>query len=248
MNDKSNIPEHSICKRCGKTVTDTYCSNCGLKKELNRIDYSYLTQELGSLFFFEKGFLYTVKEMLVRPGKSVRRFLYQERDTFVKPLIFVIVTSVIYSILNYSLGFKDGYIKFSDSAESYVLIIGSLATSNYGYTNITIAICITFWVKLLFKHKNINFYEIAVLICYLLGVEMLIFALGGILETIFSGDYAQLAAVISMLYLTWGIGQFFNEGKKVYFKGFLSYMLGVVTWLTIVSIIGLSLDYITINM
>ncbi len=244
MDSDTNFSEANICKRCGETVTGEYCSNCGLKKDLVRIDHNYLVKELGSLFFFEKGFLYTVKEMLVRPGKSVNRFLHEDRDVFVKPLIFVIVTSIIYSLLSYFIGFKDGYINISDSVDSYITIIVNLATSNYGYTNITVAICITLWVKLLFRKNQINFYEVAILICYLLGIEMLFFSLGGILETLFSGQFSQFAAFISIAYLTWGIGQFFGEGKKGYLKGFMTYFLGVVTWGIIVLAVGLSLDYI----
>ncbi len=47
---------------------------------------------------FDKGIFYTIKELLIRPGENIPKFIHNDRNRLVKPLIFVIVCSLIYTI------------------------------------------------------------------------------------------------------------------------------------------------------
>ena len=66
---------------------------------LKRIDGRYVWDEISSVLNFEKGFLYTTKELFLRPGKTVREFIQKDRNRLVKPIIFIIICSFIYSII-----------------------------------------------------------------------------------------------------------------------------------------------------
>lgn len=65
---------------------------------MTRIDANYLLQELCSVLSFEKGFLFTVRELSTNPGKSIKDFLNEDRNRLVKPVLFLIVTSYLYYI------------------------------------------------------------------------------------------------------------------------------------------------------
>ncbi|MEM6298978.1 MAG: DUF3667 domain-containing protein, partial [Bacteroidota bacterium] len=61
------------------------------KKPLKRIDKAYILSEISSVLNLEKGIFYTIKELLIRPGKSIRTFIHEDRTRLVKPIVFIIV-------------------------------------------------------------------------------------------------------------------------------------------------------------
>jgi hypothetical protein len=63
--EKQDKLEYSI--KCQNKITENYCSICGNLKELKRIDKNYIFSEIESVLNFDKGILYTVKELLIRP-------------------------------------------------------------------------------------------------------------------------------------------------------------------------------------
>ena len=62
---------------------------------------------------FDRGILYTVRELLLRPGKTVRQFIQEDRNRLVKPIVFIIVCSLIYSLIQQVVRFEDGYVGYS---------------------------------------------------------------------------------------------------------------------------------------
>jgi len=103
------------CKNCDNVITGNFCSNCGQPVKLERIDRHYIVHEINHVLHFEKGIFYTIKELLIRPGQNVREFISENRSRLVKPIIFIIVTSLIYSIIVHFFHVEDGYINMSDS-------------------------------------------------------------------------------------------------------------------------------------
>ena len=74
---------------------------------------------------------------------------------------------------------------------------------------------------------------------------MLIYSLFGIIEGLSKYPVLQFGVNIGILYSSWGIGQFFGKKRKMnYLKGFISYMLGMVTFIITVALIGIILDWI----
>jgi predicted amidophosphoribosyltransferase len=90
---------NQTCNVCGKPVENNFCSNCGEPVQLRRVDGKYIADEIGRVINFERGFLYSIRKILIRPGKSVRAFLTQDRKRLVKPVVFVILCSLIYTLL-----------------------------------------------------------------------------------------------------------------------------------------------------
>ena len=66
---------------------------------LPRIDGKYIWNEISSVLNFEKGLFYTIRELLIRPGETVREFIQKDRNRLVKPIIFIIICSFIYTII-----------------------------------------------------------------------------------------------------------------------------------------------------
>jgi len=70
-----------------------YCQQCGHGLHPHRIDAHYLWHELQhGLLHVDKGILFTVKELALRPGRMVREFLAGRRAVHFKPVGFLLVS------------------------------------------------------------------------------------------------------------------------------------------------------------
>ena len=235
------------CKNCGAEVNQNYCPNCGHPKKLNRIDVQYILSEIGSVLNFDKGILFTIRELLLRPGESVRKFISEDRNRLVKPIAFIIISSLTYTIFQQFLHFEDQYIKASVGQESSAIsIIFNWIANNYGYSNILMALFIAFWIKIFFKKYNYNIFEILILLLFLIGVGMLAFTFFGIISSVSNINIlANGGAVIVFIYISWGIGQFFDKKKIInYLKGSLSYLLGMISFTLLALVLGVLINLI----
>ncbi len=231
------------CNRCESDLFDHFCSKCGHPKKLKRIDGQYILSELISIFDFEKGIFFTIRELLLRPGLTVKKFIFDDREQLVKPVLFIIICSLIYTIIQNWLQFEDGYVAFSLGQDSATETISQLISENYGYANIIIATFIALWIKLFFRKYNYSYFEILILVSFVMAVGMLIFSFFGIIDSLVDLKVADKGYLIGILYVSWGIGQFFDKGKIAnYLKGFLSYMLGVFLFMVVAMIVGLLID------
>lgn len=239
--EKLNDVEY--CKNCQEVISRDYCSNCGHPKELKKIDKKYILSEIGSVLNFDKGILYTIKELLIRPGITTRKFILEDRNRLVKPIIFIIISSLIYTILRQILNFEDDYLYVDDSYQSFSTTIFRWIQDNYGYGNLIMGIFIAMWTKLLFKKYEYNFYEILILLCFVMGIGMLILAVFGTIEGLTNLKVTQVGGMGFVIYATWAIGQFFDKRKyQNYLKALVSYILGLITFTIVILLIGRLID------
>jgi RNA polymerase subunit RPABC4/transcription elongation factor Spt4 len=89
-----------ICKNCEHTFQGNFCPNCGQKAETSEIDLHFIVHEVPhSAFHINKGIFYTIKELSLRPGKTIRAFIAGKRIYHFPPLTYVILMSTIYLLI-----------------------------------------------------------------------------------------------------------------------------------------------------
>jgi hypothetical protein len=238
------------CNNCNREISGKYCSNCGQPARLKRIDSHYIIHEITHVLHFEKGVFFTIRELLFRPGKNIREFISINRSRLVKPVIFIIISSLIYSLLNHFFHIEDGYINFSDSSltaeEAEKSTSGKILhwiQSHYGYANIIMGVFISVWLKLFFRKHQYNIFELLILLCFVLGIGMLIISLFTLFQGLTGIQVMQGAGVLLILYCSWAIGQFFGQDKfGSYFKAFAAYILGMLTFTFAALLTGLLFD------
>lgn len=231
------------CNTCQTQISQNFCPNCGQAATLKRIDGHYIRHEIEHVIHFEKGILYTVKELLIRPGKSIQHFISVDRNRLVKPIIFIVITSLIYTIINNFFHIEQGYMKIDEATPSTFGAMMKWIQDHYGYGNILMGVFIAWWLKLFFKKYNFNFYEIIIMLCFTIGMGMLIFALFALIQGIFDIEVMQAAGIVGFVYMTWAIGQFFDKSKIMsYVKSFFAYVLGSISFLIAILIIGTVID------
>lgn len=231
------------CKNCNETVTTNFCGNCGQALQLKRVDAHYILHEIQHILHFEKGILYTIKELLIKPGKNIREFITDNRSRLVKPVLFIIISSFIYTLIVHFFHTENQYIKYDGIQNSAIVKIFSWIQHNYGYSNIIMGAFISMWLKLFFKKYQYNFFEILILLCFVMGFGMLIFSVFAIIEGVTKISLMNISGILAIAYTTWAIGQFFNEKKSAsYIKALIAYLLGTLTFTITALLAGFLID------
>jgi hypothetical protein len=235
----------TTCKNCNNTVNGNYCPNCGEPVNLKRIDHHYILHEVEHVLHFEKGIFYTIKELLIRPGLTVRKFIVENRNRLVKPIIFIIITSLIYTIINHFFKIEEGYVAYNATKKTSTTIIFDWVKNHYGYSNIIMGIFIALWLKLFFKKYHYNFFEILILLCFIMGMGMLLFAIFALIQGLTKVPMMQIAGILGMGYCWWAIGQFFDPRKVwSYLKALAGYILGMISFTLSIMLLGTLIDLI----
>lgn len=102
------------CKNCKNELTGRYCSNCGQED----FDPPYNVKEFFSkdvkneVVGFDRGFVYTVKKLLLKPGEAIYDFIQGKRVGFIPPFSFILVTLAFVELVN----------KYGDATQYYPVI------------------------------------------------------------------------------------------------------------------------------
>jgi len=196
-------------------------------------------------FYILSGILYTIRELLTSPGQNVKNYISENRSRLVKPIIFIIITSLIYSLVNHFFHIEEGYVNYKEAKKSATVVIFKWIQDHYGYANIIMGLFIAFWTKIFFKKYGYNFFEILILLCFVMGMGMLILAVFSIIQGITHINLMQIGGILSLIYATWAIGQFFDKKKIAnYFKALVSYILGMTTFFLLAITSGTIIDLI----
>lgn len=86
---------HPACTQCGRPVdgeSQRYCPQCGQPTPPPRIDWHFLGHELEhSILHMDRGLLFTLRELMLRPGRLLRDYLAGRRLGHAKPLLLIMV-------------------------------------------------------------------------------------------------------------------------------------------------------------
>ena len=242
------IQIENTCQNCNQDVTNSFCSNCGTPTHLEKINRNYALKEFVNLFGFEKGFLYTIKELLLRPGQTTHNYLTKNRYKYTKPLTFLLAASALYTLVAHYLHvesvLQERMAKNNQNLHGQYVM--QWVQDNYGYTNILSGVFIVYFLKKFFKKYNYNFYEIAVHLFFVTGETMIMLLLIPV-NTKFFGSIV-IEAILSLLtyvYFAWALGQFFEKKISSYIKAFIAYILGLFIFMFIAVVIGIVIELLS---
>lgn len=242
----------TTCKNCGNELDAKYCAKCGQAAKVHRIDAHYISHEIQHLLHLEKGFLHTVKELLLRPGQNIREYIAGNRSRHVKPIPFLIFTSLIYTLISHYFHIEERYTSQEGPAaaafaKSHIPMLFKWVRDHYGYANILMGGLIALWIKVFFRKYQYNIFEITVLLCFMMGEGMLFLAIGAIISGL--TKHLLIYTLVSFavwFYTAWGIGQFYEQKKTgSYIKAFLAYVIGSISFYVLLFIVGIISDIVS---
>lgn len=232
-----------ICKNCGENFEANFCGNCGQNAKVRKINLKYLIDEIpDTIFQINRGFLFTVKQLTLRPGYSIREFLDGKRKPYYKPFAFFLITSTLYFLLTYVLdkntfiddlllGFRHGMEDRNQSTDSGIL---EWISKNQTYFILFFLPLFSLASYLAFIKWKYNYFEHLVINIYITGYQMIIYL---IFSFVFFEENILLTAplIIGFIYNFWTFIQLF-EGKKIWNK-ILRLILAYIIFLAIISLL-----------
>jgi Protein of unknown function (DUF3667) len=86
-----------ICKNCDHHFKGNFCPYCGQSAKVEPIGAKYFLHDIPhSVFHVDKGFAYTFRELLLRPGSTLRNYLAGKRVKHFRPFAYVLIMATIY--------------------------------------------------------------------------------------------------------------------------------------------------------
>ena len=166
------------CANCSLQGNGKYCPECGHAYIIKRISVSTLFHEvMSTLTHYDKGFLYTLKELAVHPGTMQKKYLLGERSRYQKPFSLFFICTTITGLAFYLMdapsaeGTHQDQIREDFLRHYFVLLQAAL---------LPLFALIT-WILL--GNKNLNYAEILVQFTYTLAFGFLILIPIGLLRT-----------------------------------------------------------------
>ena len=235
-------------KKSNNEVAEENSQNLGQSKPPKRIDKHYIIHEIQHLLHFEKGIFFTAKQLFITPGISIREYINENRNKLMKPIPFLILTSLLFTFVGHFFNPEKKYGKQENPffEESHINDILIWIQGHFGYANIIEAVFISIGVKLLFSKYKYNLFETTTLLCFIMGQAMLYFTIEAFFIPILNKQiFMGILSLIAFAYPTWAIGQFFDKSKvSSYIKAFFAYIIGYLLFYVSVILVGLTIDLI----
>jgi Protein of unknown function (DUF3667) len=168
-----------LCKNCEHVFQGNFCSNCGQKTNTVRLNWHYIQDELKYTFLhINKGFLYTAKQLFIRPGHTVREFLEGKRVQHYKPILLLFVLAGLNGLLMHYLPVEEFiYQQNSDTSERQ-LKAGKLfydwLTTHYALYELLVLPLYALCSWLAFKKFGYNYIENIIINCFATSQRLMI--------------------------------------------------------------------------
>ncbi|MEM7557612.1 MAG: DUF3667 domain-containing protein [Planctomycetota bacterium] len=89
--------EPKVCRNCGHTVDEFFCTRCGQSIKEIRVSLRTLFFDfLGEYFNYDSKFVRTVIPLLIKPGLLTTEFLQGKRVRYIQPLRFYVLSSIVF--------------------------------------------------------------------------------------------------------------------------------------------------------
>ena len=213
------------CKNCEQQVSDKFCSHCGQRSDVGKITFLKLLSDLTeSVFQFNTGLLFTIKELFTRPGTSILEYLNGKRKYHFKPIAYLLLFSTIYFFMakftkqatwmnDLITGFSIGAYGNSEDFELPNLI--SIVVDNFAYTTLLLIPLFSLASFLCFPNKA-NYLEHIVLNSYITGHQAILYIFFTILKSITDTKILDfLPVLVAVAYTFWVYSQFFKIGNRI---------------------------------
>ncbi|MEZ4777168.1 MAG: DUF3667 domain-containing protein [Bacteroidia bacterium] len=213
------------CRNCGHTVNDQFCSKCGQKSNVSRINFTNFIDEVSqSLLQIDKGFFYTLKELSVRPGNTLKEYLDGKRISHFKPIAYLLTLSTVYFFItkvtdqNTLIGdLVQGWMNGASELHSNVEIpnIASWFLANYAYTALLLLPIFSLASYIAFLTFQKTYLEHVVLNAYITGHQALLYSFFAVIGTVTGSPiFEMLPAFVAVSYTFWVFWQFFSPGNR----------------------------------
>lgn len=96
LNYKLIMKDLKTCLNCGTANDSNFCKECGQSMHTHRLTVGHILHEISHYFTHaDKGLLYIIKEMFIRPGTVVEEYIAGKRKKYFNPYTFLLLCSTV---------------------------------------------------------------------------------------------------------------------------------------------------------
>ncbi len=246
--------DHGRCANCDRTIdgaAQKFCPACGQPTPAHRIDWHFLGHELEhSVLHMDRGILYTLKSLMLRPGHLIRDYIHGQRAHHVKPLLLIMTTAaVVVFITQYFFGgnvmglpiysgVADATREGGNKFDPALILKASQAVNdwmNHHFAAMTLLLlpleAAAFKLAFL-RFRNLNYPEWLVITAFITAQSLLIWGLFIPLQRWFPGVISWVL-LLTVAYGIFSLVQFFADQPR--WKSMLRAMLGFGMYMIISS-------------
>ncbi len=201
-----SLRETQVCKNCKQEAVGSYCSACGQSTHTDRVNLHYLIHEfLHGVLHVDRGILFTIKELTVRPGETIRYYLEGKRVSYFKPFGYFFILATIYTLLMHLIDIpiidsEAVYPMDGDAHRNNILLktgetinsFYSLINERYAIMSLLLLPISAFISFIIFRKAKYNYGEHLVINSYILGHSMLLLIIGIPISYYFTNTSASL--------------------------------------------------------
>ena len=229
------------CRNCGHTVEGKFCSDCGQNSKVGRINFpNFLNEVSESVFQINKGFFYTLKELFIRPGKSLNEFINGKRKNHFKPIAYVLTWSTLYFLITQITdqntwvedaitGWMNGVTGQNSGVENSKFVVWF--SKNYAYSTLILLPVFSLASYLSFWKFGKNYLEHIVVNSYITGQQAIFYSLFAIAGTVIEGNVMEIFPLsVAILYTFRVFWQLFSEGNRMMniLRSMLTYIMYMI--------------------
>jgi hypothetical protein len=214
----------TYCRNCNTEINGKYCSNCGQKSETHKINFLYLWHELQhELTHLDKGILFTVKELFIRPGNTLREYIEGKRVKHFKPVSLVLVLASVYGLLShyFQINLLSNNYEITGSGEKFNQInnmavkMSEWLSEHFSVVALLFIPVFSLGTYLAFKSTGYNYFEHFIINTYLTGQRLFLHILVFPLYYFFNGTpdlrtIARITDLTGYVLMAWALMQLFN--------------------------------------
>lgn len=239
-----------ICKNCNQAFQGNFCNNCGQSAETHKLNAHFIWHDIQhGLFHFDKGMYYSVKELYLRPGHSIREFIEGKRVKHFRPISLVIVLATVYGLLYHSFEMN----LFSTDAKEIPklnLDINNWVASHFSWLTLATIPFYTLGTYACFRNQGYNYIEYFVLNTFKASQRLILHILTFPILYHFNGTptiktFTTVLYAIDIALIYWTNFQFFDRISKikVLLLSILSHLIFLIVLFFVLVIIVFGLGY-----
>ena len=225
------------CKNCTQVFSGHYCNHCGQDAHTGEIDFHFLMHEIQhGLLHVDKGILFTVKELFIRPGHMLREFIAGKQVKHFKPLAFLLIIAGLDAFINHYLHLSS-FIPIdakNQGVNNVIAQVNEWSAHHYLLLMLVQLPLLSYVFYLFFRKYKTGYLAQLVINVYLSGQKILIRLLLFPLLSLVPGGSVLNNLLIPLGLSIWAYSQFYHKEsrwtiiKRAFFGYAAFYILDVV--------------------
>ncbi len=205
--------EARYCANCGAEVFGKFCSQCGAKYARKNVTMKSLIAVIfETVTNWEQKMLATLKYLFIEPGRVPMAFIHGDRRKYYHPVKFVMfwagISFFVSSILH------DGLSDIDTSGDEIAMKTYALLDKYYSFLWLYLIPFLALGSFLMFKKIEPRFIHHNIILCYLVGINLLICIPGNVIEEYWKSTSIIIDIVnpvIPIVYLVYLLRSYFKQ-------------------------------------